>query len=130
MPANRFNSGRSGLTSTYWSVHSRFRDSCVAWVFTTVGALQSGSSHFHHCQRERLASCVTKRISPASRRFEIQSFDEFIRFLGSVLPVHAAVLPLHGQRALVANIVQCTDKRFPVDPAVTGGTEIPASPRV
>jgi len=55
---------------------------------------------------------------------------ETVRFLGSHATVHARVLPLDGQRPFVTGGVEGAHDSFPVQPAVTRGTLVPAAPRV
>src|SRR5437762_1327808 len=64
------------------------------------------------------------------RKLEIQTLDEFVRFFGAVICVHAGITPFHAQRALVANHVQRANDGFPVDAAMARGAKLPTAARV
>src|SRR5262249_47936872 len=49
---------------------------------------------------------------------------------GAIVAVHARVLELDGERAVVADVIQGADDALPVDTAVPGRPEMPAAPRV
>src|SRR5713226_8448137 len=61
-------------------------------------------------------------------RLEIKAFDKLAGFLGAVVALHAGILPFDGEGALVANHIQATHDRLPVDAAMPGRAKIPTSP--
>src|SRR5439155_7113063 len=61
---------------------------------------------------------------------EVERLDEAGGFAGAGLAVHAAVFPLHGERALVAPAVERSDDLLEVDSAAPRRAEIPSPPRV
>src|SRR5947208_3623805 len=67
---------------------------------------------------------------PPCRRVEVDRLDEPAGVGGAVLAVHAGVVPVHGQRTVVADLVECSHDRGPVDAAVAGRAELPAGPRI
>src|SRR5689334_19883359 len=58
---------------------------------------------------------------------EVGRAHERERVRGAPVAVHAGVLPLDRERALVADPVQGTEEVLEVDVAVTGGDEVPAA---
>jgi len=57
----------------------------------------------------------------------VDAVEEGAGLTDAVHPVHAVVLPLHAERALVLDLVQRAADRFPVHLAATRGTELPAA---
>src|SRR5690606_25251602 len=58
---------------------------------------------------------------------EVDVFAEGARFGGAVLTVHADVLPLDGERAVVADVVESDDDLLEVDVAAADGAEVPVA---
>src|SRR5882757_963193 len=56
--------------------------------------------------------------------------NEGERVAGADDPVHAGVLPLHRDRAVIADAVEHPEARLPRHLAVAGGHEVPAAPRI
>ncbi len=63
-------------------------------------------------------------------RCEIQFADEGAAFGRAVDAIHAAILPFHGERAAIANVVQRDNDFLEVDVAVAERAEIPEAARV
>src|SRR4051812_3744652 len=63
-------------------------------------------------------------------RLEVHLLHERRRLRGPVFAVHPAVLPLDGERPLVADVVERDDDLFEVDVAVAEAAEVPVPPRV
>ncbi len=61
---------------------------------------------------------------------EIHPANERARFLRAVLAVHAAVLPLDTERALIVHVVERDDDIFELDVAVAQRAEVPEPARV
>ncbi len=58
---------------------------------------------------------------------EVQPLHELAGLLGPVLAVHAGVVPVYGQRPVVADFVQGPDDAFPVHSAPARAAELPAA---
>src|SRR5690606_31311175 len=59
-----------------------------------------------------------------------EAADEADRLRRAAQAVHAGVLPLDRDRALVADRAEGTERVLPRNVAVAGGDEVPAAPRV
>src|SRR5215204_3060184 len=66
-------------------------------------------------------------VKGGGRRLEVDPPHEGRRLPGPVHPVHAGVLPLHGERAVVADAVQRPDDLLEVHPAPAHRAEVPAA---
>ena len=58
---------------------------------------------------------------------EVLGFDVGAAFGGSVLAVHAAVFPFHGEGAAVVDVVEGADDLLEIDVAATDGLEVPVA---
>src|SRR5262245_55828761 len=65
-----------------------------------------------------------------TRRFEVDPFHEGARLGSAGLAVHAAVLPLDGERAGIADVVEGADDLFKLNAAAAEGAEVPEAARV
>src|SRR5690606_23514317 len=85
------------------------------------------------CSRSRAAraraALPLKRVlkAAAGSRRRIQRLDKGARLPGAKLPVHGVILPLHGQGARVADVVEGPDDRLEVDAAPARRAEIPSA---
>src|SRR5690606_18781949 len=61
------------------------------------------------------------------RRGEIELLDEFARFAGAVLTVHAGVFPFDAQGPGVVDVVEGANDLFEIHAASTRRTKIPAA---
>src|SRR5690606_8351314 len=61
---------------------------------------------------------------------EIQPADEVAGLTRRLLPVHAGVLQLGGERAAVTGVIQRPDDLLEVQRAATGRAEVPVAPGV
>src|SRR6266542_438527 len=66
----------------------------------------------------------------ARRGGEVKAFDEAAGVLGAEVAIHAGVGPVDRQRTVIADLVQRSYQRLPVDTAVAGRAEVPAAARV
>src|SRR3954452_7966806 len=66
-------------------------------------------------------------VEGAAARREVRRAHERQRVRRAPVAVHARVLPLDRERALVADPVQRAQERLEVDVAVAGGDEVPAA---
>src|SRR5579871_3981435 len=72
-----------------------------------------------------------KRLFVGSRRRgEIESLDELACLLRAEVAIHAGIFPLDRQRPLVADVIESTNNRFPVDTTAAGRAWLPAAPRI
>src|SRR5262249_51416010 len=73
---------------------------------------------------------LERGVEGAARRGEIDFAAGLRGGARAVLPIHARVLPLHRQGALIPNVVERADQLLKVDLAVAGRAELPAATSV
>src|SRR4051812_2608900 len=82
------------------------------------------------CHLVTLSSLRECPAAAARGRLEVQPAHEPARLGGAVGPVHARVVPIDGQGAVVAALVEGADQGLPIDPAPPRRAPLPAAPRV
>src|SRR5690242_5430478 len=87
--------------------------------------------HRHSCLCLPAVYDLAKRPAVAAGGgVEVEALDELERLLGAEGAVHAGVLPLDRQRAVVAGVVEGAQDRLPVDAAAARRAVVPAAARV
>src|SRR5690348_4506442 len=71
-----------------------------------------------------------RRVECYAARLEVELFDKLARLAGTMLAVHADVLPLDRERAVILRLVECPDDLLEVHTAAPRRPEVPAAPRV
>src|SRR5437763_9846601 len=87
-------------------------------------------SHIPHLTSHCALSLPKRRVEGDAGRREVDPFHEGAGLGGAGFAVHAAVFPLDGERALVADVVEGADDLLEVDAAVAKRAEVPVATRI